>query len=529
MLETIRSLELKALYAISQIFDRALDLDQALADVLRILAETCSLKRATITLLEKGTGQLVISASHGLTREERARGVYNMGEGVTGRIFQSGQPYCVRDIREEPLFLDKTGARKIEKGRVSFIGVPILLHGEPMGVLNVDRLFEDNVSFEEDVSFLRVVATLVAQFISINEQVRKREEELRRENVSLRSRLSRVDKGPFIVGESHVMQEVQRQIEKVAPTKATVLLLGESGTGKSLIAKIIHKLSDRKNSPFVKVNCASIPENLLESELFGYEKGAFTGASASRGGRFEDADKGTIFLDEIGELSMGVQAKLLRVLQDKEFERLGDNRTRRVDVRILTATNRNLAELVEHERFRPDLYYRLNVFPIQVPPLRERSEDVIRLLNHFLQKVSKEYERSLSFTPGALKTLGSYTWPGNVREMENLVERLVIMAEGSRLDTGMILPYLAEDRKDGDSAPAAVELSGNGGNGGNGPTLHDMERSEILAALRRNGWIQHRGAKDLGITQRQMGYRVRKYKLEGIIAEERAKLRAARK
>lgn len=526
MQETIRGLELKALYAISQIIDKALDLDQALTDVLRILSETCSMKRATITLMDQDTGQLVISASHGLTQEESARGVYNMDEGVTGRIFQSGQPYCVHDIREEPLFLDKTGARKIEKERISFIGVPILLHNDPMGVLNVDRLFGDNVSFEEDVSFLRVVATLIAQFISINQQVRKREEGLRRENVSLRSKLSRVNKGPFIVGASHAMLEVQRQIEKVAPTRATVLLLGESGTGKSLIAKIIHELSDRKGQPFVKVNCASIPENLLESELFGYEKGAFTGASASRGGRFEDADGGTIFLDEIGELSMAVQAKLLRVLQDKEFERLGDNRTRRVDVRILTATNRNLGELVEQERFRPDLYYRLNVFPINVPPLRERNEDVIRLLNHFLQKMSREYGRSLSFTPGALKMLATYTWPGNVREMENLVERLVIMAESARLDTGMILPYLAQERRDGKLQP--VESNG-ADNGGNGPTLQDMERNEIIAALRRNDWIQHKGAKDLGITQRQMGYRVRKYKLEGIIAEERAKLRNARK
>lgn len=522
MSDTIHKLELEALLAISQIFDKALDLDSALRAVLRILSETLSMERATITLMDRESGELVISASCGLTSEESARGVYKMDEGVTGRIFQSAQPYYVPDIRREPLFLDKTGARKIEKGRVSFIGVPIMLHNEAIGVLNVDRLFEDNVDFEEDISFLRVVATLIAQFISINEQVRQREEVLRRENVSLRSKLSKTGSGPFIVGLSPPMLEVQRQIEKVAPTKATVLLLGESGVGKTLIANMIHDLSERKSHPFVKVNCASIPENLLESELFGYERGAFTGAAASRSGRFEDADGGTIFLDEIGELPMGVQAKLLRVLQDKEFERLGDNRTRRVDVRILTATNRNLAELVEQERFRPDLYYRLNVFPINVPSLRERKDDVIRLLNHFLQKVSREYGRTLSFTPGALKTLANYNWPGNVREMENLVERLVIMVEGSRIDTGMILPYLSGDRKDGDVALVQGEQAGNG------PTLQDMERNEIIAALRRNDWIQHKGARDLGITQRQMGYRVRKYKLEGVIAEERAKLRATK-
>lgn len=528
MSTSIHTLEIDALHAISRVIDRAFDLEGALRDVLRILSDTLSMKRATITLMDRETGRLVISASHGLSMEERARGVYNLDEGVTGRIFQSAKPYYVPDIRHEPLFMDKTGARKIEKGRISFIGVPIILHGHPMGVLNVDRLFDDNIPYEEDIGFLRVVATLVAQCVSINEQARAREELLRRENVTLRSKLSRVDKGPFIVGISHAMQEVQRQIEKVAPTKATVLLLGQSGTGKSLIAKIIHELSDRKSSPFVKVNCASIPENLLESELFGYEKGAFTGASAARAGRFEDAHTGSIFLDEIGELTLGLQAKLLRVLQDKEFERLGDNRTRHVDVRILTATNRQLEDLVEEGLFRADLYYRLNVFPIQVPPLRERKEDVTRLLNHFLEKVSREYGRVLTCTPGAMKMLAKYNWPGNVREMENLVERLVIMAEGTRIDTGMLLPYLSQERHEGGHArehakDRALLL------GETAPTLKDMERNEVVAALRRNDWIQHKGAKDLGLTQRQMGYRVRKFKLEGLIAEERAKLRSTKK
>lgn len=519
MSDFIRNIELKVLSAISQVIGKALALDEALQEVLGILSETLSMNRATVTLVDRETGQLAIIASYGMTAEEKKRGVYNLDEGVTGRIFQTAKPFCVPDIRKEPLFLDKTGSRGIEKGRISFIGVPIMLHGEPIGVLNVDRLFGDEVAFEQDISFLTVVSTLIGQFISLNDQVNERVEGLQRENISLKSRLHREGGGPFIVGQSNAMVEVQRQIEKVAPTKATVLLLGESGTGKTLIAKIIHQLSDRSKYPFIKVNCASIPENLLESELFGYEKGAFTGASISRAGRFEEADRGTIFLDEIGELPLGLQAKLLRVLQEKEFERLGSGKTKCVNVRILTATNKKLEELVDTGEFRSDLYYRLNVFPLYVPPLRERKEDVTRLLNHFLNKVSKEYGRQLSFTPGGLELLRDYNWPGNVREMENLVERIVIMAESSRIETEMIKPFLSAERE----PTAGVD---DGKKPRQSPTLKDLERAEMLAALRRNGWIQHKSAKELGLTQRQMGYRVRKYKLEEIIARERAKLRA---
>ena len=320
---------------------------------------------------------MLFRSSYGLSSEEKQRGVYRLDEGVTGRIFQTGEPYCVPDINKEPLFLDKTGSRKIRRGMISFLGVPIILHGDPIGVLNVDRLFEDDIAFEEDIDFLKVVATLIGQFISLNKKILEREAVLKRENTSLKYQISKTNKGPYIIGHSGAMTEVQQQMEKVAPTRATVLLLGESGVGKTLIARIIHELSDRKGHPFIKINCAAIPENLLESELFGHEKGSFTGATGTRPGRFEEADKGTIFLDEIGELPLGVQAKLLRVLQDKELERLGSNRTRTIDIRILAATNRDLGDLVEHNKFRLDLYYRLNVFPIHVPALREDRKSVV--------------------------------------------------------------------------------------------------------------------------------------------------------
>jgi Nif-specific regulatory protein len=518
MSPSLSSLKLQVLSAICQWIDKALELEETLSEVLRILSETLSMKRATVTLVDPESGRLVISASHGLTPEERARGVYDLGEGVTGLIFQTAKPYVVPDIRQEPLFLDRTGSRQLEKGRVSFVGVPIMLHGRPIGVLNVDRLFGDHVSYDEDLDFLTVVATLIGQFLSLNEQVRAREEALVRENVSLRYQISRERRGPAIVGKSQSMQEVERQIGKVSPTKATVLLLGESGTGKTLIARIIHELSDRKAHPFIKVNCASIPENLLESELFGHEKGAFTGAAGQRSGRFEEAHRGTIFLDEIGELPLGLQAKLLRVLQDKEFERLGSNRTRLVDVRILAATNRDLGALAETGGFRADLYYRLSVFPIRVPPLRERKEDIPGLISHFLDKAAREYGRTLSLTPDALAALTRYDWPGNVREMENLIERLAILVDNERIDAPFLRPYLLQSAPDAPGAEPRTAAT---------PSLKEMEKGEVIAALRRNGWIQYKAARALGLTSRQMGYRVRKFGLEGLIAQERARDRGA--
>ncbi|MBG3879058.1 nif-specific transcriptional activator NifA [Desulfovibrio oxamicus] len=570
---TLQSLKLKALYAISQVFDRALDLEQALEEVLRVLSETLSMKRATITLPDRETGQLAIAASHGLTPEERGRGVYRLDEGVTGAIFQTARPYIVRDVRTDPLFLDRTGARKVEKGKISFLGVPILKQGAPIGVLNVDRLFSDDVSTSEDVEFLGIVATLVAQFLSLNEQLNERVATLRRENVKLRTRVLD-ERGDYIVGRSAAMLDVQRQIERVAPTRATVLLLGESGVGKTLIARLLHNLSDRMVHPFVKVNCASIPETLLEAELFGHEKGAFTGAVAVRAGRFEEAHRGTIFLDEIGELPPGIQAKLLRVIQDREFERLGSNLTHRVDVRIVAATNRDLALLSEQGRFRQDLYYRLCVFPIRVPALRERPDDVERLLNHFLAKAARDYRRVITLAPDALDLLCRHEWPGNVREMENLIERLAILSESGQIDRRFLEPLLEHSATEnaqpdgahpvlsggpgmtgsggvmgaygGDAAAHGLHGDGHAGHAGyhaypahhahharedrgihhddaHPATLRDIERAEIIAALRRNGWVQHRAAAALGITPRQMGYRIRKMGLSGLVAGERAR------
>jgi len=506
----LTELELKVLYEISKIIGQALNLDQAMEAVLAALSDALAMQRGTVTLKDPETGHLRICASHGLSPEEKQRGVYRLDEGVTGLIFRTAQPFVVPDVSKEPLFLNKTKSRKIDKGQISFIGVPIILHSAPIGVLSVDRLYGEDISFEEDIRFLSIVATLIVQFVSLNLQVRAREEHLRNENLSLRVELSEKCHNLVIVGKSPAILETQQLIKKVAAAKASVLLMGESGTGKTLIAQVIHALSPRAQYPFLKINCASLPENVLEVELFGLEKGASPGAARAKPGRLEEADGGSVFLDEVEELSLPLQAKLLRFLQEREFERLGSTRTRKVDVRVIAATAQELAEQVNAGSFRDDLYYLLNVFPIRVPPLRDRREDIPPLLDHFLDKISDEYARRFYFTQKSLGVLLNYSWPGNVREMENLVERLCIMVEGSEIDLKDLPVYLS---------PAGIKpepedrafLS----------RLKEMEKREIVAALERNHWIQSQAAMDLGLTLRQIGYRVKQFGLERLIKEQR--------
>jgi Nif-specific regulatory protein len=508
----VNQLELRVLYDISKIIGNALNLDHTLERILEILSEYLSMKRATVTLRNEEEETLQIRASHGLRPSEKKKGVYRLDEGVTGLVFRTGEPFVVPDVSREPLFLNKTGSRKIKKGQISFLGVPIVLHGASLGVLSVDRLFGEDVSFEEDIRFLTILATLVGQLVSLNHQVQAREETLVKANLSLKAELSEKSRNFFSVGASLAMFEVQQLIRKVAPTKATVLLLGESGTGKTLVARIIHELSSRARSSFVKVNCAALPENLLESELFGYEKGAFTGAVDSKAGRMEEADGGTVFLDEIGELPVVLQVKLLRFLQEREFERLGSTKTRKVDVRIVAATNRDLGGAAAEGSFREDLYYRLNVFPVRVPSLRERTEDIIPLVNFFCAKMHREYGHSLKFTKSALDELVRYPWPGNVREMENLMERFAIIFGEALIDLPRLSPYLA-------SGEDHVEMQVRRPHG----SLIEREKQDIMDALLRNDWIQSHTAQELGITLRQMGYRVKKFGLEEFVKQKKCR------
>lgn len=408
----------------------------------------------------------------------------------------------VPNIGAEPKFLNKTDSRP-QKSGVSFLCIPIELDGNILGVITVDRIYtpvKGNV--DDDLRVLSIVASLIGQFVVLWEHFRQTEKECGHLRLQLEEKYSL----PNIIGESPPFQQVLKSVRKVAGTDTTVLLLGESGTGKELIAQTLHYQSKRASKKYVPVNLAALPENLIEAELFGVEKGAFTGATARRVGRFEMADQGTIFLDEIGEMPLPLQVKLLRVLQEQTFEPIGTSESIQVNVRVVAATNRNLLEEIAKGRFREDLYWRLNVVPIVIPPLRFRAGDVSQLLNFYLQKFNAGHQRKIHFSDAAIEDLCGYHWPGNVRELANMVERLVIMAERDEI-TQADLPSFVKGESVVSAQPnGKTALTENLGN-----EVERLERSQIVQALKTCNGIQQRASHLLGITPRQLAYRIKKY------------------
>jgi Nif-specific regulatory protein len=506
--------ELTALYEISHAMASTLDFRTVCNQVLETLSKELDMNRGTVTILDKKTGQLGIEAAHGLTKEEIARGKYKIGEGVTGKVMEKGEPMIIPDIGKEPLFLNRTKSRgDVKRQNISFICIPIKLKGETLGVLSVDRLFKDaDIAFGEDARLLTIVASLIGQNLKLHQMIEKEKEDLMEENRELQSELKGKYKLDNVVGTSKSMVEVYKAVQRVAPTRTTVMIRGESGTGKELIARAVHYNSPRAEKPFIKVSCAALPETLLESELFGHEKGSYTGASEMVKGRFELADGGTLFLDEIGDISPATQVKLLRVLQEKKFERVGGTRTLSVDVRIIAATNRNLEKAISEGKFREDLYYRLNVVPIFLPSLRDRKEDVPLLLNHFLGKYNEENKSHFKLSPEVVNRLVGYPWPGNVRELENTMERMAVMAKGNLLTLEDIpLPLDLSSNysplsQEADGSAVATALSG-------ANTLSEMEKMKVMEAMERCGGVQAKACKLLGITPRQLGYKLKKYKI----------------
>ncbi len=499
-----KTTEISALYEISKILGSSLNLKQNIRGVMRVLSEYLDMKRGTVAL--RTDNEVTIVTAYGMSEEEIKKGRYKLGEGIIGQVAKHGTPIVVPNIGDEPLFLNKTGSRQaITKENIAFLCVPIKFKNEILGVLSVDRLFIKGVSFEEDLRLLKIIASLISQSVKLSREVDKEKKALMQEKENLRHQLKVRYNIANIIGNSDRMQEVFEAVHRVAPSRATVLLRGESGTGKELIAKAIHYMSEREKEPFIKFNCASIPEGLLESELFGHEKGAFTGAMATRKGRFELAHKGTIFLDEIGDLPLPLQPKILRVIQEREFERVGGEKTIKVDVRLITATSRDLEDLVLKGRFREDLYYRMNVVPIFLPPLCERKEDIPALVEHFLRKFNKENRKSVDITPEALNIFFNYQWYGNVRELENCIERLVVMSSNN-LITLSDLPLTMKEQS---ISPKAGVQTGEALTS----TLEKVEKMRIIEALEKTGWVQARAARLIGITSRQMGYKIKKYEI----------------
>jgi Nif-specific regulatory protein len=488
------------------VLSRSLNLNQTLREVLEVLHRRGRLSKGMVSLVDEETGDLLVAALHedGVAPFESVR--YQPGEGVLGRILERNEPWVVSRVTDEPRFLDKL---RIYDPQLPFIGVPIRIgDGGAVGVFAAQPPSHDGL-LNQRARFLEMVANLIGQAVRLAHMVEDERRELREERDKLRRQV-RGDHGfDSIIGHTDAMKLVFEQVRQVAKWNTTVLVRGESGTGKELIANAIHYNSPRARNAFVKLNCAALPDNLLESELFGHEKGAFTGASAQRKGRFEQADGGTLFLDEIGEISPAFQAKLLRVLQEGEFERVGGSRTLKVDVRIIAATNRDLESEVKSGDFREDLYYRLNVMPIQMPSLREHIEDIPDLARFLVAKIAKGQGRELTITDSAMRVLMRHSWPGNVRELENCLERAAVMSGEGTIDRDVIdlagLKVGGADREEmvPPSPPPAVDL--------NDPDLDERER--VIAALEEAGWVQAKAARLLNMTPRQIAYRIQTLKI----------------
>jgi Nif-specific regulatory protein len=498
--------ELSLLFEISTKLSENLDLKRVLRPILQMTAEHMGTIRGTLTILNRKKGEIVIEESYGLRPEEEAKGKYRMGEGITGQVIDTGQAAIVQRIADEPLFLDRTGSRRhLDKGDIAFICVPIKAGTETIGAISADRPSGETAALEEDVRLLTIIGSCISQAVRLRQLAEEEIEKIREENQRLQDELKDRFKPKAIVGNSKVMRHVYFLIEKVCRANTTVLILGESGVGKERVAHAIHYNSPRAERPFIKVNCAALPESLIESELFGHERGAFTGATTARKGRFEMAQGATIFLDEIADLPAPVQTKLLRVLQGKEFERIGGTVTIRVDVRVITATNRDLEKLMGEGRFREDLYYRLNVFPIVVPPLRERKTDIMLLADHFVERYRKEHGKRIGrISTTATDVLMSYHWPGNVRELENCIERAIILSSDGVIHGHLLPPNLQH-------ADGEVGLSTNGSFTA---TMTNVEREMVVEELKHSRGNMAKAARALGITERMMGIRVSKYGID---------------
>ena len=495
---------LSPLFQMSKVVLENEDLTETLSLLLKIMKEDMNVTRGIINLYNSRTGKIFIHDSIGLSEEEKTRGIYSIGEGITGKVVETGKPMIVPRICEEPGFLNRTQSHSLaDNSNLSFVCIPILLGKKTLGAISIERHCTNPQSLNHDVELLGVIAAMIAQAVELYIIENEERSFLRMENERLRDALKEKFHPSNIIGNSKPMLEVYALIGKIAKTGTTVLILGESGVGKELVANAIHYNSMEANGPFVIFNCAALPESIIESELFGHEKGSFTGAEKERKGRFEEADRGTIFIDEVGELSLSMQAKFLRVLQERTFERVGGNKQIKVTIRIIAATNKDLAKMVRKGTFREDLYYRLNVFPIMIPPLRERGSDIIILAEHFVSRFVKQLKKEIKrMSAPVQEMLLAYPWPGNVRELENVIERAAILSEDNVIH-GYDLPLSLQ----------TPILSSTTFKTGLTQKLSTVEYEMIVEALISNKGNISTAAEQLGLTRRMLSLRMEKFSL----------------
>ncbi len=488
------------------------DPEYAIQGALRLLSQVLGLNRGRVLLLDSVNETLRIRYAYGLTTAERARGVYAPGEGITGRVLRAGHAVVVQDIDDDPHYLARAVDRAtLPQETVAYIAVPLRAGDATLGVLAVHRLRMRPRPFSVDLRTLKIIATFIVQILQIHNLIRERTAQLTSENQYLKEELDSQGRGFGILGDSPALRHALRQVRRAADTRVSVLLMGESGTGKEKFARMLHLASMRRDGPFIAINCAAIPAELIESELFGHEKGSFTGAAQTKRGKIELASGGTLFLDEIGDLDFDLQGKLLRVLEQQCIQRVGGTRDVAVDVRVLAATHKDLQRLVNQGRFRMDLFYRLNVMPISLPALRERAGDVRLLARHFLNDANHEYGHSIIFGSGAIERLEAYEWPGNIRQLENVVKRAVIMANGEAITAGDIETILRhESRVTTTGAIAISDPIAYGASLRPYARVRAEETEVIIAALNKAGGNKTRAAMALGMTPRQLGYRLQK-------------------
>lgn len=483
-----------ALAKIAQLLAGESDFQSTMETILVRLARLTGMKRGMISLYRRDLEQVHVDITYGIPDTSEPI-FYRLGEGITGRVVASGRPIAIPRLDQEPLFLDRSGARReIDRSTLAFLCVPMKFAGQTVGALSVDRAAK-GADMQSEIAFLEVVANLLAPRVHARR--------IQEENARLREAIGRHGPMGTVVGNANSMRLVAEQINQVAQTLTTVLITGETGTGKGLVASEIHYRSSRREQPITRLDCGAIPENLVESEIFGHQKGAFTGAIENRIGKFELARGGTIFLDEIGELPLASQVKLLRVLEEGEFERVGGAKTIKTNARVVIATNRDLEKEVAAGRFRSDLFYRLSVFPIHLPPLRERGADIILLADFFVQKLGEKMGCKISrIDSSALDMLIAYHWPGNVRELQNCLERAMVLATDGIIH-GYQLPPSLQVATVGDENDSAGET---------GATFQSMvkayETTLIVEALKKTRGNQTKAAKLLGTTKRVIQYKI---------------------
>lgn len=498
---------MQLLSEISYTLESSYDLHDVIRPVLTRMSEVLGMRRGAITILHHG--QVNISEAVGLPKEMSKERYLAACQEVIKVVTESGLAVVVPDISNESALIERWREESQRSGadnlHIAYLCVPIRFGHEVIGCLSAERVVPEFPNLSADRTLLSLVASMIAQVVHFHRIADEKFAAMREENERLQMQIQTAMRPSFIVGNSNAMRSVYMHIEEVANSLTTVLIRGESGSGKELVARALHEQSPRKNKAFVKFNCAALSESIIESELFGHEKGAFTGALAMHKGRFELANGGTIFLDEIGDVSLQTQIKLLRILQEKEFERVGGLHPLRVDVRVITATSRDLEQMMVADKFRADLYYRLNVFPIFMPPLRERKSDILLLADHFVEKYAKLNNKNVKrITTAAIDLLMSYHWPGNVRELQNCMERAVLTCHGHSIEANHLPPTLQKiDPAEKTTASGTLES-----------TLSAVEYEMIVSELKSNYGNMAATARKLGLTKRQMQNRVKHYNID---------------